>query len=122
MSHDPNEEVPITITAFEIVDGVEVPIGKPRETTISCGALDLMHGTGALNDRRQRAREAGQDARSGQWSTTQAIEQAIETATRVRIDREIEWAARGAFEDHYGGSVRPIIVAAFRAAGFEVEE
>lgn len=37
--------VPVTVTAVEIIDGVEVPIGEPRQTTTSRGALDLLHGS-----------------------------------------------------------------------------
>ena len=40
-------EVPVRVTAVEIVNGVEVPIGEPRETTISRSALDLLHGNDA---------------------------------------------------------------------------
>lgn len=76
-------------------------------------------GAMALRDRRQRAREAYYD---GDGLGTQGLDDAIETATRVQVTPGIVRAARAAFEDHYGGSVRPIIAAAFRAAGFEVEE
>lgn len=76
-----------------------------------------------LADRRQRAREAFWDTSGGLMSGARdGVEECIETATRVRITPEIEQAARGAFEDRYGGSVRPIIEAAFEAAGFEVEQ
>jgi hypothetical protein len=36
--------VPVTVSAVEIVDGVKVPIGEPRTTTVSRGALDLLYG------------------------------------------------------------------------------
>lgn len=122
-----DEEVPIVVSAFEILpDGVEVPIGKPYETTISLGALDLLHGNvSPLDDRRQRAREAAHDAATTaapMYELLAAVDAAVETATRVQITREVEAAVRGAFEDHYGGSVRPIIAAALTALGFEVKE
>lgn len=79
---------------------------------------------GPLEERRQRAREAGWDAydpsRSG--AVLASVNAAIETATRVQVTPEVMAATRDAFEDHYGGSVKPIIEAVLRAAGFEVEE
>jgi hypothetical protein len=133
-------EVPIIVTAVEIIDGVEVPIGEPQERTISRGALDLLHGYDtsadeALGDRRQRAREAFDDAWSGAndvfggkgWAERLLVarEAAIETATRVRVDREVTEAAVAA--SGYGLDIsydtyRKIITAAFLAAGFEVEQ
>lgn len=82
---------------------------------------------GELADRRQRAREAYYDstmARGAPEGSAIALEQAIETATRVRITPEIEAVAEQAAGEFFGGRVqrRAIIVAAFRAAGFEVEE
>lgn len=127
---DADEEIPVIVSAFEILpNGVKVPIGKPRERTISRGAMDLLHGSvpAALADRRQRAREAFHD----EWSrrdkpTMSAVNEAIETATRVRITPEIESAAEAAagptIHDYDGGEMRAVLAAAFRAAGFEVEE
>jgi hypothetical protein len=88
-----------------------------------------------LTDRRQRAREVFDDRWSGadnmfgseSWAERlqAAREDAIETATRVRITLEVveaAWQASG-----YGGDIsidtyRDIIAAGFRAAGFEVEQ
>lgn len=79
--------------------------------------------TSPLADRRQRAREAFWDT-SGHTMTgaRDGIEEAVETATRVQLSADVMSAARGAFEDRYGGHVGPIIKAAFEAAGFEVVE
>lgn len=77
-------------------------------------------GCYALADRRQRAREtyydtcvAGRDRVEG---SAIALDAAIETATRVRITPEVRAAALAADNIDDG------LIAAFRAAGFEVEE
>jgi hypothetical protein len=121
-----DEQVPVTVTAVEIIDGVEVPIGEPRERTISRGALDLLHGTAPeLIDRRQRAREAGQDTAdvTQSWALA-AIDAAIETAVRVRVDADLTQAVRDATPDLMitGRELKRLIEVAFRAAGFEVEK
>jgi hypothetical protein len=81
----------------------------------------------ALDDRRQRAREAGYDACAVSVPTeseSAAIECAIETATRVRIDDGIIDAALKVVSAGPGARPRSVnaIIAAFRAAGFEVEQ
>jgi hypothetical protein len=77
--------------------------------------------TVALVGRRQRAREAYWDTREG--SEVSAVETAIETATRVRIDEEmIAAAAEFAAAPGSAKGVYRMLAAAFRAAGFEVEE
>jgi hypothetical protein len=78
--------------------------------------------TSELDDRRQRAREAGWDATVGwsQESTSAAIEAVIETATRVQITPEIMRAAER--ENAYGPVSIKAVVATFEAAGFEVVE
>lgn len=71
----------------------------------------------AVDDRRQRAREAGWDAADLRDHTeVPNIETAIETATRVKITPEIQAAIYGHETDEEA------LAAAFRAAGFEVEE
>jgi hypothetical protein len=124
-----DEQVPVTVTAVEIIDGVEVPIGKPRERTTSRGALDLLHGTAPeLIDRRQRAREAGLDgiADPAKYTMTvaKAVEAAVESATRVRVDADLTQAVRDATPDLMITSreLKRLIEVAFRAAGFEVEK
>ncbi len=155
-----DEQVPVKVVAAEIINGVEVPIGEPRERTISRGALDLLHGEDSvkcgcpaacpdcggpigsndkagceacaahvvecdadpLADRRQRAREAGQDHLTDH-DAMPGIEAAIETATRVRVDADMTRAAR----DAVGLAIKTtelkrMIEAAFAAAGFEVEK
>lgn len=83
-----------------------------------------------LADRRQRARIAYYDAVPPyqQESSAGALEEAIETATRVRITPEIVeaacagWlAAEGSWTEHPGPRQVARLAAAFRAAGFEVE-
>jgi len=79
-------------------------------------------GEAELLDRRQRAREAAYDGSVGHWSTSQAIEQAIETAVRVRVTDEIVEAARDIWPSMTIEGARVALAAAFRVAGFEVEE
>lgn len=80
----------------------------------------------ALEDRRQTAREAYHDAMARIDTVTgmPAVEEAIETATRVRITQEVAETACAAAGMGVGNVERmiPIIEAAFVAAGFEVEE
>lgn len=77
-----------------------------------------------LTDRRQRARETGLDlVTAGGFSpgvlTSAGIEAAIETATRVRITPEIMNAAKPTVP---WLTEKDRLTAAFRAAGFEVEQ
>lgn len=78
----------------------------------------------AVEDRRQAAREAYWDDMRGLSMRTQGIETAIETATRVRIDIDIVRSALKACDPAAPSMARMTmaLVAAFRAAGFEVEE
>lgn len=74
-----------------------------------------------IDDRRQRAREAAYDAMAiGDSVEARAIEAAIETATRVKITREmiqiLQILANGGASDVQ--DLRDI----FTAAGFEVEQ
>lgn len=75
----------------------------------------------ARADRAQRAREAGQDTIG---TPMHRADIAIETAMRVRVTREIAEAACAAAGMGPGNARRitPVIEAAFRAAGFEVEQ
>lgn len=103
---------PVTIQpVFKIVDGVEKVIGETRSAELPLG------GT-ALADRRQRAREAFWDRYAPEQYDEQlpALTDAIETATRVKITQDIVDAGNG-LPGRYA-----VIKAAFRAAGFEVEE
>jgi hypothetical protein len=129
MTESDDQQVPITVTAFEIVDGVEVPIGEPRERTTSRGALDLLHGTDPITDRRQRAREAAYDnpsvsAAAERSATVSAmLDDAVEAATRVKLTYDIVNAAIAADAPYMmGADIDEVLTAAFRAAGFEVEE
>lgn len=78
----------------------------------------------AIDDRRQSAREAAQDSAdvTQSWALG-AIEVGIEVATRVKITDDIIETAQQA--EPFWNSVdeaRPVLIAAFRAAGFEVVE
>lgn len=84
-----------------------------------------------LHDRRRRACDAGYDAvgESQQYPANNCIEEAVETATRVRIDKAVLTAAWAAYKKRSGpmeGADDPdfeyVLVAAFEAAGFEVED
>jgi len=80
-----------------------------------------------LADRRQRARETFWDDWGGQAmpGSPEALDAAIETATRVRVDDDILSAAcfaSGLHENLYGPPMRAALRAAFAAAGFEIEE
>jgi hypothetical protein len=88
------------------------------------------HAAAELADRRQRAREAGLDAwadvcavPSSEDRAENALNDAIEVATRVRVDDDIIDAAQQAFPIFTSADeARPVLTAAFRAAGFEVVE
>lgn len=69
-----------------------------------------------LFDRRQRAREAFHDTYTPDFDP---LEQAIETATRVRIDDAVYEAF---VQGTRYSTFRNGLIKAFRAAGFEVEE
>lgn len=78
----------------------------------------------ALDDRRQAAVEAYYD-KGGLG--TMPIDEAIETATRVRIDDELVQTFRdrgvaGFGYDQRPGDIAGALADVFRAAGFEVEE
>lgn len=78
------EQVPVTVTAFEIVDGAKVPIGAPRERAISRGALELMHGTDPRADRLEHAfAEFTKLADSGGPGTARGLVAAVESATTI---------------------------------------
>ncbi len=90
-----------------------------------------MSGHAELFDRRQRALEAGHDAVGmfDQNPVSGVIEAAIETATRVRVDRAVCAAAWDAHEAKTGplegvddAEFVNVLIAAFEAAGFEVED
>lgn len=78
----------------------------------------------ALADRRQRARESFWDA-TFDVGAREAAEVAIETATRVKITADVIDAASDEFPwwtHDSKNDMREPLIAAFRAAGFEVEE
>lgn len=127
-----DEQVPVIVSASEIIGGAEVSIGEPRESTISRGALDLLHGQAVespLDERRQRAREAAHDEIGPnnviRSDAVRAIEAAIETATRVRVRGGVYEAGFQAYDASgltHSGAIMETIIAVLRAAGFEVEE
>ncbi len=77
----------------------------------------------ALEERRQRAREAAHDEWETSVSPRAAVEVAIEAATRVRITREAIEAARvaGDFELDRLNQIDAALIAALAELGFEVE-
>jgi hypothetical protein len=80
-----------------------------------------------LDDRRQRAREAFYDGSNSTDVHPNDLEAAIETATRVRVDDEqlaaFATAWHAAAQDGPPGTRRRAgLIAAFRAAGYEVEQ
>lgn len=84
-----------------------------------------------LADRRQRAREAFYDSAGDVNNPADPLEAAIETATRVQITPEIVATTRQVATEQMHDPQAPtdpaerwkvILTAAFRAAGFEVEE
>lgn len=79
----------------------------------------------ALYERRRRAAEAFMDGMGvNDVISVKALDDATETATRVRIDEEIVTAARTAYGngDRHWAALSRAIEAAFVAAGFEVEK
>lgn len=110
---------------------------RGRGSGVYGSAGDLVSGD-PLVDRRQAAREAGHDAYadvcvepSSYERAKNAIDDAIEVATRVKITPEIVAAARagwaapesaGNWLTDPGPRETARLVAAFRAAGFEVVE
>lgn len=72
-----------------------------------------------LHDRRQRAIEAYHDTYTPDLNP---LDQAIETATRVRITPDIMYACREPSGYLLPSIIRDILQAAFSAAGFEVED
>lgn len=72
-----------------------------------------------LEERRQRAREAFHDTFAlNDRTTSDALDECIETATRVQITPEVIDAYQGTGMPSLKAKLR----AAFRAAGFEVIE
>ena len=110
-----------------------IPVGCGRRgATGDCPDHPLPGtGTSEQRDRRQRAREAGLDAYAdviavpdAQDRAGNALDDAIETATRVRVDADITQAVRDACPDTMitGRELKRLIEVAFAAAGFEVEQ
>jgi len=80
----------------------------------------------ALDDRRQRAREAYYDRYSlgdniGGSARKSAIRECIETATRVQVTDEVLRTACSIYPLMSPGVAAIMLKAAFKAAGFEVE-
>jgi hypothetical protein len=107
-------------------------------STVEAEQHDAICERNPVAERRQRAREAFEDAMSAPSPShagpllirakvrqDRARDEAIETATRVQVTDEIERAAELAagdtIHDYDGAEMRRVLIAAFRAAGFEVE-
>jgi hypothetical protein len=114
-----------------IADETGEPIEIVRDLADAMAACGTEDDDEARVERQQRAREAGWDhlappplTVNGPGSVADAFDIAIETATRVRVTPEIAEAACEAAGLGAGNAKRltPVIEAAFRAAGFEVEQ
>lgn len=114
----PDDEVPVTPA-----DDARVPsrVQARDEPCADPARCDVHRGADPVADRRQRAREAGHDHLTD-YDAAPGIEAAIETATRVKVTPEITKAARAVNPWIMQGEAREVVAAAFRAAGFEVEE
>lgn len=91
------------------------PLPRPTATPIEAPAAD------PIRERRQRAREAAYDAMEiGDSIEAKAIEDAIEIATRVRIDPLV--VSRAAFEAGIDpGALGEALPIALRLLGLEVQ-
>jgi hypothetical protein len=105
--------------------------GESREiVTEMLEAIECCASEGAseaLAERRQAAREAFCDEflspETIRSETYRGLEMCVEVATRVQVTPEIVAAGSDADSAHsYGADYGAIIIAAFRAAGFEVVE
>jgi hypothetical protein len=108
---------PVTVQpVITVKNGVERVIGETRSAEFPIGGA-------ALADRRQRAREAYHDASGLGDNGWHAAEQAIETATRVKITQDMIEAGRGAVPELWVTNAQAVdfLEAVFAAAGFEVE-
>ena len=76
----------------------------------------------AVEERRQRAREAFWDASHATPNVGTALDRGITAATRVKVTQEVVRAALVARDDNRWGNMAKAVEAAFRAAGFEVEQ
>lgn len=114
-----------------IADELGEPIEIVREMSDAIACCADEGNVEARVERRSAAREAYHDELSGDGIEAgtdpvdvfaEALDTAIETATRVRVDDAIIEAARDNSTDPDGAVDRAAIEAAFRAAGFEVEK
>jgi len=108
-----------------IADELGEPIEIVREMS---DAIECCAGEGALearSDRWERARDAAYDAPGAAEAQLPNLDAAIETALRVRIDDEVLAAAVDSFNRDSIDTATELsvaVTAAFRAAGFEVEQ
>lgn len=109
----------------KIADDLGEPIEIVREMSDAIACCAAEGEDAARADRRQSALEAYHDAyATPDTATLDAVETAIETAARVRVDADITQAAHDAEPGVMikTSELRTMIEAAFRAAGFEVEK
>lgn len=115
----------------KIADQVGEPIEIVRDLADAMACCAAEGPLEARAERAQRAREAGLDAYAdavavpdAQDRVSSALDDAIETATRVRVDADITHAARAAGDQPpiTTRELKSMIEAAFAAAGFEVEQ
>lgn len=110
----------------KIADELGEPIEIVRDLAEAMACCAAEGDDEARVDRFERARDAAFDAPGAAESQVPNIDAAIETATRVRVDDELIEAAREQYEAGYRTipieQQRAALTAAFRAAGFEVEQ
>lgn len=125
--HDERCE-PLDEALQRIADDLGEPIEIVREMSDAIECCADEGNLEARSERRQATREAYWDSFGGPPTAANtmsgaALEAAIETATRVRVDDDIVAAFK-----QYGHplplepNIIPALTAAFRAAGFEVEQ
>jgi hypothetical protein len=114
-----------------IADELGEPIEIVREMSDAIACCADEGNVEARADRRQRAREAGLDAYADVVAVPDpagrldnALDDAIEVATRVRVDADVTQAVREAHPEIMikTTELKSMIEVAFAAAGFEVEQ
>lgn len=106
--------------ADELGEPIEI-VRDLSEALQCCADEELLE---AQRDRFERARDAAYDAPGAAEAQVPNVDAAIEAATRVRVTHEIETSMLHEV-DRVGvqhGGIKAGLIAAFRAAGFEVEE
>lgn len=109
----------------KIADELGEPIEIVRDLADAMACCAAEGADEARAERQQRAREAYYDATDlPEKFSERGFDDAIETALRVRVDADITQEVRGRHPDLMikTTELKSMIEAAFRAAGFEVEQ